>query len=209
MKKIITLRKAFFTAMFIIGCNVSFAQTQKDTIKTGKANDPMVVNPGEVSDSMAVKPEKTNDDIAAFTDTGFITKNISDNIMEIKLAKLGQSKGTGAQVKRAAAVIIKDHTTMLNELKRLAAKKGVSQKSYMHTMPSMPPDIAPGSDFDKTWASEMLTMHEAKIAELENYITLSADEDIKAAASRALPKIKMHRDMLMKISGAKSKTRLA
>jgi putative membrane protein len=209
MKKIITLRKAFFTAMFIIGCNVSFAQTQKDTVKTGKANDPMVVNPGEGSDSMAVKPGKTNDDIAAFTDTGFITKNISDNIMEIKLAKLGQSKGTGAQVKRAAALMIKDHTAMLNELKRLASKKGISQKSYMNSIPSMPTGIAPGTDFDKTWASEMLSMHEAKITELENYISLSADEDIKAAANRALPKIKMHRSMLMKIAGAKSKTRLA
>jgi len=79
----------------------------------------------------------------------------------------------------------------------------------MHDMSSMPTDIPSGNDFDKTWASQMLTMHEAKIAELENYISLSADEAIKAAASRALPKIKLHRNMLMKISGVKSKMGIA
>ena len=158
---------------------------------------------------MAVKPGRTNDDMAAFTDTGFISKNIMDNMMEIKLAKLGQNKGTSAQVKRAALLMITDHTIILNDLKKLSAKKGVSQQSYMHNLPSMPNNIAAGSDFDKTWASQMLTMHEAKIAELENIIQQSSDADIKAAANKALPKIKIHRAMLMKINGTRLKSKVA
>lgn len=203
------LQRSFLIAIVIFADDASFAQTQGDTVKTGKTNDPMVINPGGASDSMTVKPEKTNDAMAAFTDTGFISKNITDNLIEIKLAKLAQAKGTGAQVKKAAALIISDHTIMLNDLKKLAAKKGVSQKGSMPDMASMPADIVMGSDFNKTWASQMLTMHEEKIAELENTISLSADKDIKAAASRALPKMKLHRDMLLKISGAKSKTGIA
>ncbi len=210
MKKIINLsRKILPAAILIFASNISFAQTPGDTVKTGTTDDPMVINPGKGSDSMALKPGKTNDAMAAFSDTGFISKNIMDNLMEIKLAKLAQTKGTSSQVKRVAALMINDHTTMLNDLKKLAVKKGISQKSYMRNMSAMPADITPGTDFDKTWASNMLTMHDAKIAELENYISLSADEDIKAAASRALPKIKLHRNMLMKISGAKSKTGIA
>jgi len=210
MKKIIkVLQKTFFAGILLFAGNISFAQTQGDTVKTGKTDDPMVVNPGKGNDSMALKPGKTNDAMAAFSDTGFISKNIMDNIMEIKLAKLGQTKGTSSQVKKIAALMINDHTIMLNDLKKLAVKKGISQNSYMHDMSSMPTDIPSGNDFDKTWASQMLTMHEAKIAELENYISLSADEAIKAAASRALPKIKLHRNMLMKIPGAKSGTRIA
>lgn len=208
-KKIILLQKTFFITLLCFAFTISFAQTQGDTVKTGKANDPMIVNPGQVGDSMAIKPGKINDDNAAFTDTGFISKNIMDNLMEIKLSKLGQSKGTSAQVKKVAAVMLTDHTIILNDLKRLAAKKGVSQKGSMSDMSDMLTDISPGTDFDKAWASQMLTMHEEKIAELENYISLSADKDIKAAASRALPKVKMHRNMLMKISGAKSKTGVA
>lgn len=207
-KKVIVLKQILFAAMLMVASNISFAQTSKDTVKTGEANDPMVVDPGKVGDSMAVKPGKTNDAMAAFTDTGFISKNIMDNMKEIKLAKLGQSKGTSAQVKKVAALMISDHSAMLNDLKKLAMKKGVSEKSYTHHMPSDPLNIPSGSNFDKTWATEMLTMHEAKIAELENYINLTTDDDIKAAASLALPKIKKHREMLMKIPGAISKTRL-
>ena len=207
-RKVSFLKTISFTALIIAG-NITFAQTQMDTVKTGKSNDPMVVNPGETADSMAVKPGKTNDDMAAFTDTGFISKNIMDNMMEIKLAKLGQTKGTSAQVKRVAAVMISDHTVMLNDLKKLAAKKGISLKNFMQNMPATPTDVVAGSDFNKTWAAEMLTMHEAKIAELENAIQQSSDPDIRAAATRALPKIKMHRGMLMKIAGTKVKTRVA
>ena len=208
-KKVAFLRTIHTVAILTIACNISFAQTSMDTVKTGKSNDPMVVNPGETTDRMDVKPGRTNDDMAAFTDTGFISKNIMDNMMEIKLAKLGQTKGTSPQVKRAAAVMISDHTIMLNDLKKLAVKKGVSQGSFMHSMPPVPGDIASGSDFDKTWASQMLTMHEAKIAELENAIQQSSDPDIKAAAAKALPKIKMHRHMLMKINGTRFKSKVA
>ena len=201
-------KTSFCALLFVFTCEISFSQTSIDTVKTGKTNDPMVINPGETVDKMAVKPGKTNDDMAAFTDTGFISKNITDNIMEIKLAKLGQTKGTSAQVKRAAALMVNDHTIILNELKKLAAKKGISPKSYMNTMPLSPDDIT-GGDFDKTWASQMLTMHEAKIAELENTIQQSSDIDIKAAATKALPKIKLHRAILMKINGTKLKSKVA
>lgn len=187
----------------------SYAQDTMDTVKTGKTNDPMVIDPGMPNDSMAVQPAVPNDEMAALTDTGFISKNIMDNIEEIRLSKLGQSKGRSAQVKRVAALMVRDHTVMLNDLKKLAAKKGVSEHSYMHETHSMPPDITSGRNFDKTWASHMLTMHEAKITELESYLALTTDDDIKAAANKALPKIKVHREMLMKIPGAISKSRLA
>lgn len=208
MKNKVIFIRLFVAVVLIFTGNLVFSQAQNDTVKTGTTNDPMVINPGQSSDDMSVKPEKTNDDVAAFTDTGFISKNIMDNMMEIRLAKLGQTKGRSLQVKKTAALMVAEHTAMLNDLKKLAAKKGISQKSYMHSMP-LPANIAAGSNFDKTWASEMLTMHEAKIAELENYLTLSTDKDIKAAATRALPKIKQHRDALLKIPGAKSKTGVA
>lgn len=208
-EKLSRLRVISIAATFVFACNISFAQTQMDTVKTGKTGDPMVVDPGKANDGSVVNPGKTNDDMAAFTDTGFITKNIMDNMMEIRLAKSGQSKGTSSQVKKIAALLVNDHTVMLNDLKKLAVKKGVSPKSYMSGMHSVPMNITPGGNFDKAWVSQMLTMHEAKIAELENYINLSSDEDIKAAATRALPKIKLHRDMLMKIPGAKSRTGIA
>ncbi|WP_018615473.1 DUF4142 domain-containing protein [Segetibacter koreensis] len=203
MKKVIDFPyKLFLSCLLIFTFSYSFAQTSSDTIKTGKANDPMVVNPGKANDSIAVNPGKTNDPMAAMTDTGFINKNIMDNMMEIKLAKLGRDKGTSPAVKKVAALMISDHTTILNDLQKLAEKKENGRRyGHMQDMPSA--DIPAGNDFNTKWASAMLTMHEAKIDELEKFISATRDEGIKDAISKALPKIKAHKDLLAKIPGAK------
>ncbi len=179
---------------------------QTDTVKTGKTNDAMIVKPGKPNDSMAVKPPHPNDDMAmaVMTDTGFINKNIMDNMMEIQIAKLGRDKGN-AQVKKVAALIIRDHTAILNELLRLARKKhpGASNAN-ISPMPALAPmKISPGSDFNKTWASGVLTMHEVKINELNIFIGFTQDAELKAAASEALARIKVHRNLLSKIPGVK------
>lgn len=194
--------KSLFTAILFFIFHFSFAQTSADTVKTGKTNDPMVVNPDKSNDGIAVNPGKTNDPMAAMTDTGFINKNIMDNMMEIQLSKLGRDKATSAAVKKVAGQMITDHTAILNDLKRLAARKGATNQ--LHEMPVMPPaDMSAGTDFDAKWASAMLTMHEAKIDELEKFMATTRDAGIKAAIGKALPKIRAHRDMLAKIPGAK------
>ncbi len=190
-----------------LACKISFCQTQKDTVKTGKTNDPMIVNPGKGNDGMAVKPSATNDGMSVMSDTAFINKNIMDNMMEIQLSKMGLNKGTSPQVKKAAAVMITDHTAILNDLKKLAAKKqsgftGNQMKGM--AMPSI--NMQKGQDFNQAWATQMLTMHETKIAELESFIGLTQDTELKAAAIKALPKIKMHKDLLLKIPGVKAKS---
>lgn len=201
MKKIRFLSKLLFSCLLFFLCYSSFAQASGDTIKTGKANDPMVVNPGTVNDSLSVNPGKPNDPMATMTDTGFINKNIEDNIMEIQMAKLGRDKVTSAAAKKVAGQMITDHTAILNDLRKLAVKSGAGIKD--HDMPQALPNIPEGSDFTAKWASAMLTMHEAKIDELEKFMVVTQNKGLKAAIAKALPKIKMHRNLLAKIPGAK------
>ena len=204
MKKI-----SFFPKLLVVGflllASTSFAQAPGDTVNTGKPNDEGVVNPGKPNDEGVVDPGNTNDDMAAMTDTGFINKNIMDNMMEIRLSKLGRDKATSAAVKKAATVMITDHNAILNDLKKLAAKKQAgSKENQMNDMHGMPPaDISKGAEFNKKWASAMLTMHEAKIDELEKFMVTTHDADLKAAIGKALPKIRAHRALLAKIPGAK------
>jgi predicted outer membrane protein len=59
---------------------------------------------------------------------------------------------------------------------------------------------ATGAEFDRLWLSQMLTMHEAKLAELTAAAGTLNDTELKAAVTRAIPKIRMHRDMLSRLS---------
>jgi putative membrane protein len=145
-----------------------------------------------------------NDITSAMSDTGFISKNIMDNMMEVQMSKVGRDKGTDAQVKKLAGQMVTDHTQMLNELKAIAPKKGAStHASHTMDMSSMPAlGNASGREFDKLWTSQMLTMHETKLAELQSFMNTTQDADLKALATKAMPKIKMHRDMLVTINRA-------
>lgn len=226
MKKIINRScKSLLLGALLFAAGSSFAQTSgtvqpggtndpmsvnpgstndSNRVSSGKTNDPMVVNPGKANDAIAVKPGKTNDNMAALTDTGFISKNIADNTMEIQMAKSGRDKSTSPAVKKVASQMITDHTAILNDLRRLAAKNGAGTKgNNMNAMPDMPSDLLQGGDFNTKWASTMLTMHEAKIDELEKFMSTTRDAALKAAIGKALPKIRAHREMLAKLPGAK------
>lgn len=206
MKKVNQYIKVLLSsAAVVFALSSSFAQTSKDTVKAGRANDPMNVNPGKANDGMAVKPADPHDGMSVMSDTSFLAKNILDNRHEIELAKLGQAKGTSAAVKKAAAMMITDHTTILNDLVKLAARKQGSSTTDRHGMDMPSFNLAQGEAFDRAWASEMLTMHEAKITELESFLSLTKDTALKAAVLRAIPKIKAHRDLLSAIPGAKEK----
>lgn len=162
---------------------------------------------GMQDSSSAMKTGNTNDTSTAMTANDFISKNITDNNMELQLIKMGRDKGSNAQLKKAAAQMFTDHTQMASDLKKVAGKKQVTVPAANGDMSAMPNmSSASGKEFDQEWASQMLTMHEAKINELQNVLSQAQDADIKALATKALPKIKMHRDMLSKLTSSTGST---
>jgi len=131
------LKTLFLSTTIIFSLAPAVAQTGRDTVKPGHANDPMNVNPGKVDDGMAVKPANPHDGMSVLSDTGFLSKNIMDNELEIQLSKLGQERGTNPATKKAAATMLTDHTAMLHELQTLAGAKpgAVTEPGRENTMP--------------------------------------------------------------------------
>jgi putative membrane protein len=205
MKKlpIVLLRTICFLCIVFVS-NLSYSQTSKDTVKPGRANDPMNVSPGKADDRMAVKPGNPHDGMSVMSDTGFLFKNIVDNRMEIRLSKLAEKNGTSEAVKKLAATMVTDHTAILNDFIKLSSKQG---SEGVNDDEMTMPDLPEGKEFDAAWAGEMLQMHEAKITELEHFISLAKDAALKAAVMKAIPKIKSHRALLQQIPGAKDKAK--
>lgn len=204
MKKLIKSLPRMFTvcaSLLILSCGSPNNDKPNDTDRTEPGNGSNHSASGDTSmtDTTRNATSGMGNSLAPLSDTGFLTKNVIDNNMEIDLSKLGKSKSTDKQVKAVANQMIADHTQMLKDVKALAAKKHVTLPEY-NTMPATDLGNATGKEFDKMWVQHMLTGHEAKLAELQSVINSTQDADIKALAGKALPKVQMHRDMLAKIN---------
>jgi predicted outer membrane protein len=203
--------------------------------------------------------------LMSMSDTGFISKNIMDNMMEIQLSEMGRDRATNPQIKKLASQMIKDHTQMLADLRKAGRKMnmmgmndtatrmgtgmpddmsattseavgatgtdtnrtsgrttktdttttsnatgsnqantsknpGMRMGSSMNSTQSMNDlQTTAGAAFDKMWTAKMLTMHDAKIAELQTAASTIKNFELKSVVTKALPKVMMHRDMLARI----------
>jgi putative membrane protein len=130
-------------------------------------------------------------------DTSFIQKNITDNLAEIEMARMAQQRAADQQIKRAASQLVADHTAILNDLRRVARKRNIIEVVAATKKQNL--DQVSGVEFEKQWLGEMIATHQSKITELENASAHITDAEVKAIVSKALEKMRMHKDMLTRI----------
>lgn len=149
-----------------------------------------------------VAEDKNDDKFTTKTsekDAQFVVDAVAGNLTEIKYAALAQQKSTNAKVKSVAAELEKAHTSMLGELKSLAATKAIS-------IPTEEPDAAKkdladlsdDKNFDKKWCKDMVDKHEKTISRLEEEANETSDPEIKNWIANALPAVRTHLDDLKK-----------
>ena len=132
-------------------------------------------------------------------DLAFMNDAAPGGMAEVELGKLAASKAQNAEVKAFAQKMVEDHSKAGEELKQLAAQKKVT----------LPPDVMPkhkeimdklsklsGADFDKEYVMTMVEAHEKDVAAFENVSKTAADADVKAFATKTLPTLKMHLEMI-------------
>ena len=208
MKKTkIGLLKSFAGILLFFASNNLPAQSPLDTIKPGTANDPMAIKPEATDDGIAVKPVTPNMRMFAISDTAFLAKNILDARLGIQLSKLAGEKAKTQAVKKIAEQMIKDHSEILAVLMKLAPKTSAGALNKLNE-PALPRSLQV-EDFDAAWAGLMLRMHELKIEEMETFINMTNNLKLKEVILRTIPKIKMHREVLLQVPGAKEKSKVS
>lgn len=168
--------------LFAVSCNN--AETKDSTEAAEEANEQKM--------EAANAGEKMEDD------NEFMVEAASGGLMEVELGKLAATNGASAQVKEFGAKMVTDHGQANEELKALAAQKGI-------TIPSTPgadhqkhiDDLREkrGADFDKAYMSMMIDDHEKDVKNFEEASNDSKDADIKAFAAKTLPVLKQHHEM--------------
>lgn len=131
-------------------------------------------------------------------DTDFMTKAAQGGLAEVDMGNMASSKATNADVKAFGNRMVTDHSKANDELKQLAATKGVTlpadvndeQKKAMDSMSSKS-----GKDFDKAYMDDMVKDHETDVKEFEKASKSAKDADLKAWATKTLPTLQEHLKM--------------
>ena len=135
-------------------------------------------------------------------DAGFAVEAANGNLAEVELGKLALAKATDPQVKAFATKIIADHGKAEDELKELAKKENVTLPTVMGAdEQKIAGDLQKKEpkDFDKAYVEAMIDDHKEDIKSFTGAIKNVKDADLNAYATKMLPMLKMHLDMITKI----------
>jgi putative membrane protein len=149
------------------------------------------------------KEEKVSGD-----DAEFAREAASGGMMEVQLGKLASERASNAQVKEFGQRMQKDHSKANDQLKKLAASKGIKlptslegkQKSTVDKLTKLK-----GQEFDREYISTMVDDHKEDLEKFEKQADKGKDADLKKFASEHVPILRKHLELAQqtekKISG--------
>lgn len=139
---------------------------------------------------------------ARSSDEDFMIEAAQGGMAEVELGRMAATKAASAEVKKFGQMMVTDHSKANEELKALAAKKGVklpaeldpSQKATVEKLKGLV-----GAEFDKEYVEDMVDDHEKDVAKFEEMAKSATDPDVKAFAAKTLPTLKKHLDAIKAI----------
>ena len=129
------------------------------------------------------------------------------NASEIGAGQLAQDKGTNADVKAYAKMMVTEHQAMQKQLDSLAQAKTITpepppqaeqlRQQDSQTMATLN-STAKGAAFDKAYIDAQVQAHQKALNDLQSFAGTS-DADLKALIDQAIPKVQAHLDRAQQI----------
>jgi putative membrane protein len=131
-------------------------------------------------------------------DERFMKEAASGGLMEVQLGKVAAEKGSHQRVKDFGKRMQADHSKANEQLKKIAAKKGVDlptepsgeHKSTMDKLTKLS-----GAEFDREYMDAMVDDHKEDIEKFQTEADKGKDPDVKKFASDHLPVLKKHLEL--------------
>lgn len=135
---------------------------------------------------------KQNEGSLSGRDKLFMTQAAQTNLAEVRLSKLALERASSDEVKRYAQDTIEQHTQANNELKQLAAKKGVelpNELDAQHRQVESQLQQLSGANFDRAYMNAMYEDRGRTILVFQTQVEQGQDPETKAYADKFLPPI--------------------
>jgi putative membrane protein len=128
-------------------------------------------------------------------DADFVREAALGGMMEVQLGKTAQDKAAKPQVKEFGRHMQTDHSKANDELKKIAAKKGIKLPTALEGKPKATFDRLAklkGDEFDREYMKAMVDDHKQDIEKFERESDKGKDPDVKKFAQDQLPTLKKH-----------------
>jgi putative membrane protein len=136
-------------------------------------------------------------------DHKFVMEAAIGGMEEVELGRLAVQKAANADVKAFGQRMVTDHSKANDQLKSIAAQKGVTLPTTLS--PDKRQDVdkmakLSGAEFDKMYMSHMVKDHKKDVSEFEKEASKAGDPTIKSFAQTTLPTLREHLKMAQTIA---------
>ena len=131
-------------------------------------------------------------------DQRFIKDAAAGGMMEVELGKVAADKGTNDKVKQFGKRMQEDHGKANDELKKIAAEKGVEIPTALEGKHKKTVDRLSklsGEEFDRQYMRAMVDDHKEDLEKFQREADKGADPAVKQFASKHVPVLKQHLEL--------------
>jgi putative membrane protein len=128
-------------------------------------------------------------------DQKFVMKAAQGGMAEVQLGELAKEKGSSDAVKQFGQRMVDDHSKANDQLKQLAANKGVDLPSSLDAKDEATRtrlSKLSGDAFDRAYMKDMVADHTKDVSEFRRESQSAKDPDVKNFASQTLPTLEDH-----------------
>ena len=181
----------------------AYAQTATTGSSGTAAANPNAGATANTSTNASAKKGSGNNGSVSSGERKFMQKAASDGLAEVQLGTLAKEKAASDEVKSFANRMVTDHGKANDQLKSLAASKGVAlpadtDKDHKKKMDKL--GKLTGPDFDRAYMKEMVKDHKKDVSAFRKQAKSAKDADVKSFAAQTLPTLQEHLAMAQKTS---------
>ncbi|HEX4053218.1 MAG TPA: DUF4142 domain-containing protein [Tepidisphaeraceae bacterium] len=137
--------------------------------------------------------------VLSITDRDFVHDAAIGGMYEVQAGQIAAAKATSADLRQFGQKMVADHTQVNNELQQLASQKGIAIPTELNSKHQEMIDQLNklgGSEFEQDYINGQVKAHEKTIELFQKEARDGQDNDLKAFASRTLPTLQHHLDMI-------------
>jgi putative membrane protein len=136
-------------------------------------------------------------------DSSFISEVNTSNDVELRLARLAQSKASADVVKRFAQRMVTDHSSMQREWANVTSQSGARISAAAN--PQMQGQISrlerlSGSNFDRAYMTAMVQNHQQALNTFETRGRMTQSAEVRSLVARGLPSLQEHLTLARQIA---------